>query len=510
MKTDSEVKKLLVEHAKYGSIEKAGLKMDMSWNTASKYIKAWKLPSELKEPRTWRTREDPFEVDWPEVEEKLKSVPEFQAKTLFDDLLRRKPEDYHEGQLRTFQRRVREWRAKEGPAKEVFFAQDHRPGEAMQLDFCSGLELGITIGDEPYPHLLCHSVLPYSNWEYACSCQSESMLAIRRGLQQALRKLQHVPDYLQTDNTTAATHTPAGEEDSEKRRRPFNEEYEELVRHFGMKPRTIAVGKSEQNGDVEALHRGLKNRLEQRLLLRGRRDFESVEAYEFWLEEVYEEANRYREKKVAEELRQMRPLQAKLLPEYNELTAPVKSGSTINIMRNTYSVPSRLKGEKVKVRVYENRLEVSYKDIHQFTVERLTGRGNAKINYRHIIASLVRKPGAFARYRYRTQLFPTFIFRRAYDALCSRFVSYRADLEYLRILKLAADTMEAEVEAALELVLEERVDFDADTVRDLVKQEVLRIPELSSYEVSLEEYDALLESKSDFVEAKSEKMEDAA
>ena len=408
MKTDSEIRKLFINYARYGKIEKAGLKSDMSWNTASKYIKAQKLPSEMKGPRIWRTREDPFEEDWPGVEEKLEAVPELQAKTLFDDLLRRNPEDYHEGQLRTFQRRVREWRAKSGPAKEVFFPQEHRPGEAMQLDFSSGAKLGITIGGEPYPHLLCHTVLPHSNWEHACSCQSESMLAIRRGLQKALSKLQHVPEYLQTDNTTAATHNPGGGEGTGKRKRPFNAEYEELVSHFGIKPRTIAVRKSEQNGDVEALHAGLKNRLEQRLLLRGSRDFDSVAGYESWLEEVYEEANRYRGKKVEEELRQMRPLQARFLPEYKELTAPVKSGSTINIMRNIYSVPSRLMREKVKVRVYENRLEVYYKDVYQFTVERLSGRGNAKINYRHIIESLVRKPGAFARYKYRSQLFPTF------------------------------------------------------------------------------------------------------
>ena len=114
---------------------------------------------------------------------------------MFEDLLERKPDLYHEGQLRTFQRRVQQWRAQEGPPKDVFFAQDHRPGEAMQTDFTSANELGITIAGKPFDHLLCHSVLPYSNCEWATPCFSESLRALQRGVQAAVFRLgRSLPD----------------------------------------------------------------------------------------------------------------------------------------------------------------------------------------------------------------------------------------------------------------------------------------------------------------------------
>jgi len=324
------------------------------------------------------------------------------------------------------------------------------------------------------------------------------MLAVRRGFQRGVRKLGHVAEWLQSDNTTAATHRPGADEqvetgeDGRQRRRPFNEEYEDLVRHFGMKPRTIAVGKCQQNGDVEALHNAMRRRLTQHLLLRGSRDFDSREAYEAWVESVLDKANAWRGAKIAEELEHMRPLRASLLPEYKEYRATVSSGITINVLRNIYSVPSRLKGFEVRARAYEDRIEVFYKGRHQQTMPRLSGRNNALINYRHIIHSLVRKPGAFRCYKYRDQMFPTEVFRRANDALTERMVTYKADSEYLRILKLAADTMESEVGAALELLLEQGLSFDCDDVRDLVQVEGPQVPEMPTLVVDLGEYDGLL------------------
>jgi len=495
MKTDAEVKKLFEEFAKFGKIEQASRRANMSRNTGARYIRTGKLPSEMKQPRDWLTRGDLFKEDWTRAEEMLSNAPELEAKALFEFLMEQNPGQYVEGQLRTFQRRVRDWRATNGPDKEVFFPQEHRPGEAMQLDFTNANKLGVTLQGEPFPHLLGHLVLPYSNWEHASACKSESMLAIRQELQRGLKKLQHVPEYLQTDQTTAATHRPEmgqTKKEATSAKRPFNAEYEELVKHFGIKPRTIGVGKCEQNGDVESLHRAMKSRLNQHLLLRGSRDFESREAYESWIEEILDRANANRQEKIHEELKQMRPLRVRLLPEYREETVPVLTWSTINVMRNIYSLPSRLIGEKVKVRVYEARVEVYYKGVHQLTAERLMGRGNAKIEYRHIISSLVRKPGAFARYRYREQMFPSLVYRRAYDSLSERMTTYKADLEYLRVLKLAAETMESEVEVALELLLEEKLRFDSNEVKELVRMEKPQVPEMKPLTIRLEEYDGLL------------------
>jgi hypothetical protein len=485
------------EHAKHGRVELASLRAGMHRNTGSKYLRVGKVPSELRQPRTWRTRKDPFAGDWPELEERLADAPELEAKALFEDLCERRPERYQEGQLRTLQRRVKQWRAMSGPPKELFFEQEHRPGEAMQTDFTSANKLEITIGGEPFPHLLCHEVLPYSNWEWATVARSESMAALRRGIQSAVFRLGRVPRYSQTDSSSAATHCLRRSKEEvkakEKGNRKFNPEYRALMRHLGMEPRTTAIGEKEQNGDVEASHRAFKRRLEQHLLLRGSRDFDSVEEWELWLQGIAEKANGLRTERIAEELAVMRVLDVHRLPEYREEEVRVKQGSTIRVKNNTYSVPSRLKDEMVRVRVYDDRLEVYYGGVHQLTVERLLGEGRHKVDYRHIIWSLVRKPGAFERYRYREALFPTPVFRQAYDVLADKLASTRkADIEYLRALHLAASTMECEVEAALSLLLEQDVVPLADRVKKLVVSEQPEIPDVEPLTPDLEVYDSLL------------------
>ncbi len=466
----------------------AALRADMHRNTARKYVRAGKLPSELKSPRQWRTRVDPFAADWDEITARLQDAPELEAWILLEDLEARKPGLYSAGQVRTLQRRIRRWRAQEGPPKEVFFAQEHRPGEAMQTDFTWMTNLEVTIAGEAFPHLLCHPVLPYSNWEWATVCHSESLLALRHGIQAALFRLGRVPEFHQTDNSTAATHKLAPGQ------RGFNEEYEAMMRYLGMKPRTIAVGKSNQNGDVEAANKAVKNRVKQHLLLRRSRDFESVAIYEKWLENIYERANRLRAAKLKEELAQMRPLEVKRLPEYNEARVLVSSWNTIRVKNNAYSVPARLIGEHVQARIFDNRIEVYFAGVQELQIGRLLGEGGHRINYRHVILSLVRKPGAFARYVYREDMFPTPVFRRAYDALSAAASrgSVKGDLEYLRILYLAATTMESDVEAALELLYQSRTLPTSDRVKALVCPRVAEIPEMPVPQVDLAIYDELL------------------
>ena len=486
--SDAQVRRLMEEKTKSGKVGLSAVKAGMDRKTATKYLSEGKLPSELKEPRDWRTRSDPFAEDWPALKARLVDAPGLEAKTLFEFLIAQRPERYEPGQLRTLQRRVQDWRAKEGPEREVFFAQEHRPGEAMQTDFTHCEELGVTICGEPFPHQLCHAVLPCSNWEWATVCHSESLMALKRGVQAALFKLGRVPEWHQTDNSTAATH------DLARGKRGFNEEYQRLMDHLGMKPRTIEIGESNQNGDVEALNGALKRRLEQHLLMRDSRDFESIEAYEHWVQAVLEKANDLRRRKVVEELAAMKELKVARLPEYLEVTAVVTSWSTIRVRRNTYSVPSRLIGFDVRVHVFDDRLEVFYGGVLQLTVERLRGEGGHRINYRHIIWSLVQKPGAFARYRYREELFPSFTFRRAYDALTATGERH-ADREYLRILHLAATTLQGEVEAALELLLREQRLSDAEQVKALVAPSTPEVPVLEEPRVDLADYDGLLSAE---------------
>ncbi len=474
------------EMHRHGEVGTAGLRAGLSPNTARKYLRAGRLPSQLTGPRTWRTRVDPFEADWAALRARLAETPALEATTLFDDLVRRQPDRYTPGQLRTLQRRVKQWRALEGPPKRVFFPQMHRPGEAMQTDFTWGSALGITIGGEAFPHLLCHPVLPYSNWEWATCCQSESMAALRRGVQAALGRLGRAPAYHQTDNSTAATH------DLRTGKRGFNAEYAAFVRHYGMVPRTIEVGEKEQNGDVEALNGVLKRRLDQQLLLRGSRDFATTGAYEGWVQACLEGANRLRATRVAEELAVMRPLPASRLPEFVEQDVRVTAWSTIRVKHNAYSVPSRLAREVVRVRIFDERLEVCFGGAPQLTVPRLPGRNGHRINYRHIIWALVRAPGAFARYRYRDDLFPSPAFRRAYDVLRDAQEVRQAEVEYVRILHLAASTMETEVDQALERLLAAGTVPTAEAVRAVVAPGRPEIPVLAASAVDLAEYDGLL------------------
>jgi len=482
------------ERSKCGRVGLAAAKADVHRNTATKYLKAGRLPSEMATPRTWRTRKDPFAEHWEgEIVPRLLDAAELEPQMLLEFLIERHPDIYQLAHLRTLQRRIREWRAQYGPPKEVFFAQEHRPGEAMQTDFTSANELEITIQGKPFLHMLCHAVLPYSNWEWATICHSESMMALRKGVQAATFRLGRVPAWHQTDNSTGATHRPTAAEAAEGERRKFNEDYEALMRHLGMKPRTIAPSKKNQNGDVEALNGALKRRLAQHLAMRGSRDFDNVYEYEKWLEMVLEKANRLRAARLKEELAVMSELRVSALPEYREFRdVTVTSWSTIRVSKNSYSVPSRLIGENVMVRAYDDRLCVFYLGKHQMDVERLLGENKHRINYRHVIWWLVRKPGAFPRYRYREEMFPTVTFRRAYDQLCEELTESSADLHYLRILHLAASTMEHDVELALQVFLEHGQRPTFDDVKALVAPEKPAVPALAPLAPDLTSYDKLL------------------
>jgi hypothetical protein len=487
--TDAQVKKMRRELDKDNNISRAAMKGGMDRKTARRYRDRGDLPSEAAlGERTWRTRPDPFGEVWPEMVIKLRAASSLDAKTLFDDLVARKPGEFEPGQLRTLQRKVKQWRAKEGPEKEVFFAQNHRPGEAMQTDFTNCDELLVTILGVAFCHLLCHSVLPYSNWQWATICLSESMAALRQGVQAALRQLGKRPKFHQTDNSTAATHELGNGE------RGFNEDYARWMAHLGMTPRTIGIGKSEQNGDVESLNGALKHRLEQHLALRGSRDFESQAAYQAFVHDVLRKAIATRGERLVEERALLEALPATWYPDYVEEAPWVTPWSTVRVRHNTYSVPSRLIGERVRVRVYDERLEVWYAGVCDLVIPRLHGRNGHRIDYRHMVWSLVKKPGAFARYRYQEDLFPSLVFRRAYDALVRDHVERIADLEYVRILHLAASTVEADVETALELALAAKTTFGSATIRSLVRTTTPTVPHVAIGEPSSASYDQLLQA----------------
>ncbi len=487
MKSDAEVGRYMKERSKGRTQEQAAAKAGMSVRAARRYEQLRQFPSQVKQPRTHQTRPNPFADDWPWVVAELARDPALQAKTLFGVLCERRPGQYAPMQLRTLQRHVAAWRLAHGPDKEVIFPQVHRPGVAAQSDFTHMTDLAVTLGGVPFPHLLFHLVFAYSNVEAVRVCFGESFEALVEGLEGALWALGGVPQEHRTDHLGAAIRPLDADGQAQARER-----YAAVMRHYGMAPTVNNLGVAHENGDVEQAHHRFKEALDQALRARGSRDFRDRAAYERLLTELVRRRNATREARWAEEQAALRPLPTTPLAPCRELHARVTRFSTIHILRNTYSVPARLIGAILLVRVRAETLELYRGTAKLLTLSRLAGHGRQRIDYRHVIWSLARKPGAFAHYRYHDDLFPTVTFRRAYDALAVGRPE-RADREYVRVLHLAASTSEAEVEAAVALLLEQRTPPTLDAVRELVRVPgPSAVPSLAALALDLAIYDRLL------------------
>lgn len=491
MKKDGEIKLLLDERGKGTKQKLAAARAGVCERTARKYEQAGKLPSQMKKPRAHRTRENPFECDWPWVEAQIQEDPALQVKTLYALLCAAFPGRYQEGQLRTLQRHVQAWRVRHGPGQEVMFPQQHVPGRMAQSDFTSMNGLGVTLAGTPFPHLVYHLVLTYSNVEATRVCFSESFEALAEGLESCLWQIGGVPEWHRTDNLTAAVRDLDREG-----RHEFTQNYRALLAHYDMQPSANTAGQAHQNGDVEQSHFRFKQAVEQALRVRGSRDFADRGSYERFLAELVRQRNRTRTQRFEADRSALRPLPAAPLDFTREVTVRVSRFSLIRVLLNHYSVPSRLIGASLKVRVRSETLELYHGPVRVLTLPRLSGRNRHRIDYRHLIWSLVRKPGAFANYCYREELFPTTNFRRAYDALLDATPT-KADTQYLRILHLAASTSEAEVELAIKLLLEDSRIPTFDAVRDLAGgSKPASAPAIAKAAVDLSDYDTLLASRS--------------
>lgn len=491
--TDAQVRILMRERKKGRTQEQAAAKANLkSPKTTAKYERLGLLPSQLKKPRTYRTRPDAFAEDWPQIEQMLSDAPELEAKALFEWLQEQQPGKYQENQLRTFQRRVTRWRAL-NQSQIATLAQVHEPGEIMELDGTWLTKLGVTIQGQSFKHMLIHCVLSYSNWEWGRVVQSESLGAVRLGLQSALIELGYVPRILQTDNSSAATR-PLGirEEAKENIRRTYTHDFLHLLEHYGLEPQTIHLGNPNENADVESSHGALKRALKQELLLRGSRDFEDIVAYEIFLFEVMRKRNRGRQERLAEEIAVMRPLKGTPLANSVRREVRVSSGSLIRVLKKSYSVPTSLIGKKITVYIHEWSLDVYYAGQLVDTLPRLIGQKPHYVNYRHLIDTLLRKPGGFRRYRFREDLFPQSIFRRAWEQLEQWYPPRRADIIYLRVLRLAARTLESDVAAALELLVNHGRRWNETDVEEWLEPEPVTVPKLNRGAVQLSRYDQLL------------------
>lgn len=488
MVTDQQVRRLLklVQTEKNFGI--SAMKAGMDEKTARKYRRLGKLSSELDTAHTWKTRKDPFEDVWHEIKSMLEINAGLEAKTIFEDLQRRKPGQFADGQLRTLQRRIKVWRASEGPAKEVFFTQLHHPGELSQSDFTHMNKLRITIGGRPFDHLIYHFVLTYSNWETGSICYSESFESLSAGLQNALWELGGVPQKHRTDCLTTAVQKTSHPEE-------FTRRYQDLLDHYDLKGCKTNPDSPHENGDVEQRHYRFKQAVDQALMLRNSRDFADRQEYEQFLCKLFKQLNAGRNKRFLEEQAVLHLLPKHRIEACKKSSTRVGPSSTIRVNHNVYSVDSRLISERIGVHLFMEHLEIWYGQKKVDILPRLRGEGKHRINYRHIIDSLVRKPGAFENYRYRDDLFPTSRFRIAYDDLKQRHSQSMAAKKYLNILHLAARESETAVDDVLRMMIDKNMSICAEQIEALVRsgQPVAVATKVRIPAVDLTCYDRLLE-----------------
>ena len=464
MVTDEQVRRLRKLSNTEKDQEVAAAKAGMDPTTARRYLRLERLPSELKKDRSWRTRGDPFSEVWDAVQKQIEESPALEAKTLFEWLQREHPGRFSDGQIRTLQRRIKLWRVTEGPAREVYFGQVHVAGRLCASDFTHMTELGITLAGQTFEHLVYHFVLTYSNWETGTICYSESLESLSEGWQNAVWELGAVAAEHRTDSLSSAVNNMSNREE-------FNRRYEAVVRYYGVKPQHTNPASPNENGDCEQSHHRFKRAVEQALLLRGSRDFISMAEYTQFLKDLFAQRNAGRRARLTEELAVMRELPMRRMESAKRERVKVDSGSLIHVERNAYSVNSRLIGAQVEARMYLDHVEVWYGQKKVEDLPRLRGRGKHRIDYRHIIEWLVRKPGAFDNYRYQEDLFPTSRFRMAYDGL-REGTPWRASKEYLKILQLAAETGEVGVDQALRELLagEAEVAITVESISALLAQ----------------------------------------
>jgi hypothetical protein len=436
---------------------------------------------------------DPFHIVW-EVEliPLLERDPYLKACTLLKDLQERYPDKYPDSLLRTMQRRVRNWKSLYGAEKERIFLQEHPPGWQGISDFTDGNELEVTIAGEPLNHKLYHFRLPFSGWEYAfVILGGESYSALSAGFQNALLELGGVPETHRTDSLSAAYKNlnKSAQED-------FTKAYEDLCKYYNTEATRNNKGVKHENGSIESSHRHLKEKIDQRLRLRGSRDFLSLEEYREFVSSIIKKHNLRCQEKLAEEKKHLKPLPSHKAPDYDRKVVKVPSTGIITVRQAYYAVPSRLIGCSLNVHIYDDRIECFLGATHVITFKRLRwskdGPRPRNIDYRLIIPELVRKPQAFRHYIFRDNLFPGDEFRQIWTLLDSQLDKHAACKEMVLILKLASEGYEEEVAYELRKHLREQKIPSIEQLRELLKAEERIVPTIEVEERELSSYNQLL------------------
>lgn len=472
--------------------EVAAAKADISRATGYRIAQDPRLPSQKAQPRE-RRRPDPLEAIFDaEVVPLLKEAPGLRPVAIFEEILRRHPE-LSSGVRRTLERRIRSWRALQGAERDVIFRQVHEPGRMGLSDFTDMSALRITIDGQPLAHMLFHFRLPWSGFEHAhVILGGESHVALAEGLQNALWSAGGAPHQHRTDSLSAAFRNldAATEVDMTKR-------YEALCAHYRMAPTRNNRGVAHENGSIESAHGHLKAAIRDALLMRGTPDFPDLTGYRAFVDEIVGRRNAARAKRIAAERAYLQPLPENRTTDFEEVIVTVSSTGGFTLRKVFYTVPSRLIGHRLRVRLYDDRLEVFMGGTQLLTLPRgrahSDGRHDQVVNYRHVIHALRKKPMALLNLVYRDKLFPRPAYRRAFEALSAQLPEKMA-------CKITVDLMALAHDRGCERDLAEEVDRVLDTgslpdpvaLRRLFGPDPADLPSISVLPVALDSYDALV------------------
>src|SRR3954447_17393155 len=416
----------------------AGAKAGFSTATAYRIEADPQLPSQTRKPRG-RRRPDPLAAVWDgEILPMLRAAPTLRPVGVLEEILRRHPE-LGPAIRRTLERRIRSWRAVHGPEREVIFRQEHPPGLQGLSDFTDVAVLGVHIAGTPLDHRLYHFRLAFSGWEHAhVVLGGESFVALAEGLQNALWALGRAPLQHRSDSLSAAFRNLDDDTRQDQTRR-----YEALCAHYRMLPTRNNRGVAHENGSIESPHGHLKRAIEDALLLRGSRDFDTLEAYRRFVDEIVGRRNARNSKRLDLERPALQALPANRTTDYEETIVTVTSTSGFTLKKVFYSVPSRLIGHRLRVRLYDDRLDCFLGATALMTLRRgrphPSGKHGHVVDYRHVIHALRRKPMALLNLVYREQLFPRRAYQRAFEALLAADSEKQACRTMVGLLALAHD-----------------------------------------------------------------------
>jgi hypothetical protein len=469
----------------------AAAKAGFSTATAYRIEQDLRLPSQKRSPRG-RRRQDPLAAVWDsEVVPLLKSVPGLRPVAIFDEIRHRHPE-IGASVRRTLERRIRAWRALNGAEQDVIFRQEHPPGRLGLSDFTDMGDHRVSIAGVPLDHRLYHFRLAFSGWEHAhVVLGGESFVALAEGLQNALWALGRAPLQHRSDSLSAAFRNLDDDTRQDQTRR-----YEALCAHYRMEPTRNNRGVAHENGSIESPHGHLKQAIEDALLLRGSRDFDDLQAYRRFVDELVGRRNARNRKRLDLERSALQSLPARRTTDYEETIVTVTSTSGFILKKVFYSVPSRLIGHRLRVRLYDDRLECFLGSTPLTTLRRgrphSSGKHGHVVDYRHVIHALRRKPMALLNLVYREQLFPRRAYGRAFEALLAGDGEKQACRTTVGLLTLAHDRgCEAELAEAINAELDAGRLPDLDTLGRRFAPNPATMPDITVEMASLHLYDEL-------------------